>query len=244
MINIIPAIDLKDGKVVRLTRGDYNKVKVYSDDPAGTAKRWQACGARMLHIVDLDGALAGRPKNADAFKAIAQSVDIPIELGGGIRDRAAIDAALALGASRVVIGTRAAEDIDFAAGAVAEYKDKVIISIDARDGVVMLEGWTKASRLSAVEMAGRARALGASAVIYTDIALDGTLKGPNLGALGDFLDGVDIAVTASGGISSIEDIKNLRALERKNLNGIIVGKALYENAVDLKEAIRICSRNG
>ncbi len=243
-MQIIPAIDLKDGKVVRLTRGDYDKVKVYSDDPAEVAKRWQDEGAAALHVVDLDGALAGEPRNTESVRRIVKAVDIPVELGGGIRSEEAMTRAFEAGVSKIVLGSKAAEEIRFVKDAIDKYREKVIVSIDSKGGLVMLQGWTKASGLKAVDLAKDMERLGAFAVIYTDITVDGTLSGPDFESLDDFLRNVRIPVIAAGGISSLEDIKRLRALNKKNLYGVIVGKALYEGALDLREARALCLQKG
>lgn len=243
-MKIIPAIDLKDGKVVRLTRGDYDKVKVYSEDPADMAKKWQSQGAEILHVVDLDGALAGEERNSASILKIIESTSIPVELGGGLRNFEAIEKAFSIGVSRVVLGSKAVEEIDFVKKAIAKYKEKIIISIDSKKGLVMLRGWTKASSVSAADLAKSAEELGASAVIYTDIARDGTLSGPDYSGLEELLDKVNIQVIAAGGIKSLDDIKRLLNLRRKNLAGVIVGKALYEGTLDLKEAVRLCSQKG
>jgi len=243
-VQIIPAVDLKDGKVVRLTRGDYNQVKVYSEDPAKIAKKWQDQGAAALHVVDLDGALSGEPRNTESVAKIVRAVSIPIELGGGLRSEESIKKAFEIGVSKVVLGSKAAEEDDFVTDAINKYREKAIVSIDSKDGIVMLQGWTKASGIRAVELAKKVEQLGAFAVIHTDISVDGTLGGPNFAGLDDFLNSVNIAVIAAGGISSVDDIKRLCALNKKNLYGVIVGKALYEGTLDLKEARDVCLQKG
>lgn len=241
-MKIIPAIDIKDGNVVRLTGGDYENVKIYSDDPKDIARRWHSQGASILHVVDLDGALAGEPKNMDSVVAIVSSVGIPVELGGGLRSLNAINWAFDLGVSKAVLGTKAVEDLDFITSAIRKYGEKIIVSIDSKDGFVMLEGWTKRSSINAIDMTKRMENLGASTVIYTDISVDGTLRGPNYTRVDNFLTNVNISVIIAGGIASLDDIRKLCALNRKNLTGIIVGKGLYEGTIDLKEAINICLR--
>jgi phosphoribosylformimino-5-aminoimidazole carboxamide ribotide isomerase len=241
-MKIIPAIDIKNGNVVRLVRGDYDNVKIYSNDPRDIAKMWYSKGADTLHVVDLDGALAGEPKNMDSVKEIVKSVSIPVELGGGLRNLDYIDWAFKVGVSKVVLGTKAVEDIDFVTNAIKKYGDKIIVSIDSKGGFVMLEGWTRASSINAIDMVRKLENIGASAVIYTDITVDGTLSGPNFTRLDNFLSNVNISVIAAGGVASTDDVRKLCALNRKNLVGIIVGKGLYEGTVDLKEAIKICLR--
>lgn len=243
-MQIIPAIDLKDGKVVRLARGDYDKVKVYSEDPVEVAKRWQSQGAGTLHVVDLDGALAGRPINMDKVTEIVESVSIPVELGGGLRSINSICQVFDVGIAKVVLGSKAVEELDFVTNVIKRFKDKIIVSIDSKDGFVMLQGWTKISSINAIDLAKRMEKLGAFAVIYTDVTVDGTLSGPNFARLDNFLSHVNISVIVAGGIASLDDIKRLRALNKKNLAGVIIGKALYEGSLNLKEATAECSRKG
>ncbi len=239
-MKIIPAIDIKDGNVVRLTRGDYEQIKLYSHDPGNIARRWHSQGASILHVVDLDGAFSGKPKNMDSVSAIIRSVSIPVELGGGLRTLDAISWAFNIGVSKVILGTRVVKDIDFITTAIKMYGEKIIVSIDSKNGFVMLRGWTKSSSMNAIDMARRMEHLGVSAVIYTDVTVDGTLSGPNFTRVDNFVSNVNIPVIAAGGISCIDDIKRLCALDRKNLTGVIVGKALYEGTVNLREAINVC----
>jgi phosphoribosylformimino-5-aminoimidazole carboxamide ribotide isomerase len=239
-MQIIPSIDLKDGNVVRLLRGDYGKVKIYSNDPADIAKKWHSQGAKALHVVDLDGALAGEPRNMDSVVAIVKSVGIPVQLGGGLRSRDLINKAFDAGVARIVLGTRAVEDMDFIKAAIKEYGEKIVVAVDSKNGFVMLEGWTRESRINAVDMARRMKNLGAPALIYTDVNQDGTLSGPNFIRLDDFLKNVDLPVIAAGGIASVDDLRKLCALNRRNLKGAIIGKALYEGAINLEEAIGVC----
>jgi phosphoribosylformimino-5-aminoimidazole carboxamide ribotide isomerase len=239
-MQIIPAIDLKDGNVVRLTRGDYKSAKIYSNDPADIARKWYSQGASILHVVDLDGALAGEPQNMDSVSAIVKSVDIVIQLGGGLRNLESINRAFNTGVSKVILGTKAAEALDFITDVIKRYGKKIIVSIDSRGGDVMSQGWTKPSGITAKDLAKRIEALGASAIIYTDITVDGTLRGPDFTRLDDFLKDVHLPVIVAGGISSVDNIKELCALNRENLAGVIIGKALYEGTIDLEEAIRIC----
>ena len=239
-MKVIPAIDIKDGNVVRLTRGDYEQIKLYSHDPGNIARRGHSQGASILHVVDLDGAFSGKPKNMDSVSAIIRSVSIPVELGGGLRTLDAINWAFNIGVSKVILGTMVVKDIDFITTAIKMYGEKIIVSIDSKNGFVMLRGWTKSSSMNAIDMARRMEHLGVSAVIYTDVTVDGTLSGPNFTRVDNFVSNVNIPVIAAGGISCIDDIKRLRALDRKNLTGVIVGKALYEGTVNLREAINVC----
>lgn len=241
-MKVIPAIDIKDGNVVRLLRGDYEQVTLYSTDPADIARRWSSQGASMLHVVDLDGALLGEPRNMDAIATIVESVSIPVELGGGLRSLEAVKWAFNIGVLKVIIGTKVVEDLDFVSTAIKRYGDKIAVSIDAKNGFVMMQGWTKTSAINAIDMARRMEHLGASSIIYTDVAVDGTLAGPNLTRIDDFLNNISLPVVIAGGVSSVGDIRNLCALNRENLAGVIVGKALYENEVNLGEAVAACLR--
>lgn len=236
---ILPAIDIRAGKVVRLFQGDFTKEKVYSGDPANIAKRWELEGAKMLHVVDLDGAFLGRVKNLPVIREITSSVKIPVELGGGIRTEGEVEQALSSGIKRVIIGTRAYTDENFVKKLVKKYRDSVVVSIDAANGEVISEGWKKKTFIKAAELAKKMQGLGVTVIIYTDILQDGTMQGPNLGAIEEILDNTTCDVIVSGGISSLEDIRALKRLGRKNLAGIIVGKALYEGAFTLREANNI-----
>jgi len=238
---IIPAIDLKDGNCVRLLQGKKEAVTVYSDDPAATARRWQSEGASLIHVVDLDGAFTGAQKNLDAITKIREAVSVDIEVGGGIRDMDGVEHLFRLGINRVILGTKAVEDPEFLREAAQHSPGKVFVGIDAKDGVVAVKGWVELTGLSAVELAKKAEALGAGGIIYTDISRDGMLTGPNIPATEEVLRAVGIPVIASGGVSSLEDIKRLKAI--KGLWGVIVGKALYSGAIDYREALR-CLQNG
>jgi phosphoribosylformimino-5-aminoimidazole carboxamide ribotide isomerase len=233
---IIPAIDIKDGKVVRLTRGDFLTVDVYSDDPAAMAQEWQNAGAQLLHVVDLDGARSGEPKNLACVEKIVKSITIPVELGGGIRDEAAIKMVLDKGVSQVVLGTKALDE-KFVAETLTKYRDRLIVSIDAKDGVVAIQGWQQSGDVDAVSFAQHVESLGMKRIIYTDILKDGTLKGPNYFSIEKILDAVAVEVIISGGVSSLDDLRRLKLYEHKGLVGVIVGKALYEKRIDLKQAM-------
>jgi phosphoribosylformimino-5-aminoimidazole carboxamide ribotide isomerase len=240
-MKLIPAIDIMGGKVVRLLQGDAKRATVYSDSPLETAKNWDAYGVEFLHIVDLDGAFEGGLKNLDIVSEIARSINAKVELGGGMRDEAAIEKALGAGIDKVVIGTRAL-DLDFLKRIGKRFGAHVAVGIDAKSGMVCTEGWVKKTEVKAVELLKEIERCGITTVIYTDISRDGMLEGPNISSLREFLGKAKIEVIASGGISSIEDIKKLKALEKDGLAGVIIGKALYENKMDLKEAVSICSR--
>ena len=233
---LLPAIDLMDGQVVRLRRGDASQKTVYSDDPGGLARRWQDEGGDYLHLVDLDAAFAGRPEagNRAALRSILDAVTIPCELGGGMRDEATVRAALDLGVTRVVIGTRAAESMTFVRRMVAIFgSERIVVGIDARDGMVAVNGWTQATECRAVDLAREAQEAGAGAIIYTDIARDGMLQGPNFTELAALLAILDCPLIASGGVTSIADIRRLAGWP--DLHGVIIGRALYEGTLRLAE---------
>ncbi|TFG36618.1 MAG: 1-(5-phosphoribosyl)-5-[(5-phosphoribosylamino)methylideneamino]imidazole-4-carboxamide isomerase [Nitrospirales bacterium] len=234
---VIPAIDLKDGQCVRLLQGKKDAVTAYSNDPAKTAKRWESYGAKLIHIVDLDGAFTGRQTNLDAIIKIRQSVKIPLKVGGGIRNIGNVMNLLSAGIDRIIIGTAAIEDPEFLTYACRNYPGKVLIGIDAKDGMVAIKGWEEVTSLSAKDLVRRLEIFGVAGIVYTDISRDGMLSGPNIEATRTIVEGVKIPVIASGGVSCIDDIKNLMQIE--NLWGVITGKAIYAGAMDLKEAIRI-----
>ena len=238
---VIPAIDIRLGKVVRLSQGEYSRQTTYPDSPLAMAKKWESYGVGMIHIVDLDGALEGRLANLGLVKDIAGSVKPKIELGGGIRDENTIEMAIAAGVDKVVIGTKAL-DRKFLASIARNFRDNIVIGIDARDGLVCTWGWTLKTDTTAVELAKTVEGCGLRTINYTDISKDGMLEGPNIDSLREILKAVKIDIVAAGGISKIEDIKNLKALESEGLKGVIVGKALYEGMFDLAEAVKICSQ--
>jgi phosphoribosylformimino-5-aminoimidazole carboxamide ribotide isomerase len=236
---VIPAIDLKDGKCVRLEQGLMERDTVYSDDPGATARRWQEEGGELLHIVDLDGAFAGVPKNRAAIEAIIKAIDIPAQLGGGIRDLETIEAYLALGLSRVIIGTAAQRTPQLVTDACKRFPGQIVVGIDAKNGMVAVQGWAEVTGVTAVELAKRFAGDGVAAIIYTDIARDGMLQGPNLEATRALAEAAGIPVIASGGVSSLRDIENLLAIEKYGVSGVITGKAIYSGALDLREAVRV-----
>lgn len=233
-MQLYPAIDIKGGKCVRLTQGLFDNVKVYSDTPADMAKLWVSQGATFLHLVDLDGALAGRSVNEPVIRAIAESVDVPIQIGGGIRNREAIKAMLDMGVSRVIIGTKAVENPQFIQEMVEEFgPERIVVGVDAKDGMVAIEGWEKVSHLSASELCQQMKEFGVRHIVYTDISRDGMLTGPNVAATKKLTEETGLDIIASGGVSSMDDLQNLFD---QGIHGAIIGKALYEKRVDLKEA--------
>jgi phosphoribosylformimino-5-aminoimidazole carboxamide ribotide isomerase len=237
-MKIIPAIDIMDQKVVRLERGQFDKEKVYSENPVMAAKEWKARGAELLHVVDLDGTRLGKPVALDIVREIADNVGIAIELGGGLRTEEDIESAFKAGARFAVIGTSAVEDEGFCKTVTDKFKDRVIFAVDVKDGKVAIKGWKELSAKSALEYIKNLASLGAEKIIYTDISRDGMMQGPNLEALKFILQSTTLEVTASGGISSVDDIKTLKALEPDGLKAVIVGKALYEGKIDFREALR------
>ncbi len=233
---IIPAIDLKDGKCVRLVQGKMENVTVYSDVPASMAKHWEKEGAELLHIVDLAGAIEGKPVNLKSIIDIRTSVSVPIEVGGGIRDMETINKFLSLKIDRVVLGTSVVNDPSLLREACRRFPGKILACIDARDGMVAIKGWKETTEKKAIDFAKGLEDSGARAIIFTDIKRDGMLSGPNIDSIKEFTEKVKLPVIASGGVSSIEDIK---ALIKLPLEGVIVGKAIYSGSLDLKEAIRL-----
>ena len=234
---VIPAVDIRAGKCVRLLQGRFDQETVFADDPVETAVYWQSLGAKRLHVVDLDGAKTGSPGNAEVVSRIAWTLDIPVQLGGGIRSVETAQAMLDLGVERVVIGTSAVLDRDFARSMFETLGDQVILGLDASDGLVATHGWQQVSDLRAVDFAREMEKLGARRIIHTDISRDGMLEGVNLRAMEEMARAVSIPVIASGGVTTIEDIRSLRKLEPVGIEGVITGKALYTGSLDLREAI-------
>ena len=236
MITIIPAIDLKDGKCVRLKQGLAEEVTEYSDSPAEMAKQWQKEGGEFLHVVDLDGAFEGKPVHVEELKAICDAVQIPVEIGGGIRTDEDIELLLATGVTRVILGTRACEHPEELARLVEKFGgDKIAVGIDAREGKVQTKGWVETTDVNAVDLAKQVDAAGVGTIIYTDTSRDGMMDGVNAFEMGKICSAVKCEVVASGGVSSLEDIKRLVALNCENLTGAIVGKALYEETVTIRQ---------
>ena len=238
---LYPAIDLKSGACVRLVRGEMASATVFNTDPAAQARHFAALGFAWLHIVDLDGAFAGHSVNGKAVKAIRRAVDLQIQLGGGIRDRAALDHWLKLGIDRVVLGTVALRDPDFVRRAAADYPGRIAVAIDARDGLVAVEGWAETSGIGVVELARRFADAGVAAIVYTDIARDGALTGVDAVAIADFARQAGLPVIASGGIASLADITALVAREADGVAGAICGRALYDGRLDAAAALRIAA---
>ena len=236
---LFPAIDLKNGEAVRLEQGDMARATIFHRDPAEQARTFAAQGFKYLHIVDLDGAFAGRPMNAAAVERILSAVKIPVQLGGGIRDRATIEAWLGKGVARVIIGTAAVRDPALVKEAAKAFPGRVAVGLDARGGKVAVEGWAKTSELFALEIARRFEDAGVAGIVYTDIARDGMLKGLNLDATIALADAVSIPVIASGGFASLDDVRALLAARAQKLAGAIVGRALYDGRLDAAEALKL-----
>ncbi len=236
---LFPAIDLKNGEAVRLEQGDMARATVFNRDPAAQAKAFEAQGFEYLHIVDLDGAFAGKPMNAAAVERIIAAVSIPVQLGGGIRDRATIDSWLAKGVTRVIIGTAAVRNPALVKEAARTYPGRVAVGLDARDGRVAVEGWAATSELIALDVAKRFEAAGVAAIVHTDVTRDGMLKGPNLDATIALAEAISVPVIASGGFASIEDIRALLAPRARKLAGAIVGRALYDGRIDAAAALQL-----
>lgn len=240
---IFPAIDIKDGKVVRLLQGRFEDVTEYSTDPVKIAQQWVEKGAQWLHVVDLDGAKTGELKNFDVIAKIAQSVDIPIQIGGGIRTKDDIKRLLDANIKRAILGTKIIENREFLKDILNQWADNIIVSLDCSDGMVAQRGWTSITDLKATDLAKELEEMGLKYLVYTDIKRDGMLTGPDFEGLETLLNTVNISVIASGGISDINDIKRLCAFESKGLIGAITGKALYEGKLDLESALKVCSQN-
>jgi phosphoribosylformimino-5-aminoimidazole carboxamide ribotide isomerase len=236
---VIPAIDLKEGKCVRLEQGLMERDTVFNDDPGAQAKVWEEQGAELLHIVDLDGAFAGAPKNRSAIEAIVRAVTIPTQLGGGIRDIPTIEAYLDTGIDRVIIGTAAQRNPELVQEACNRFPGRIVVGIDAKNGMVAVQGWAEVTGVTAIELAKKFEGFGVCAIIYTDISRDGMMQGPNIEATCALAESVSIPVIASGGVSSLQDIRNLMAVESSGVTGVITGKAIYSGALNLAEAIAL-----
>ncbi len=241
---LFPAIDLKDGKCVRLKLGDMNAATVFNDDPAAQARSFESQGFTYLHIVDLNGAFAGKPVNAPAVEAILKAITMPAQLGGGIRDLATIESWLARGIRRVILGTVAVRDPALVREACKAFPGRIAVGIDAKGGKVAVEGWAETSELTAIDLARRFEDAGVAAIIYTDIERDGVLKGLNLAATAELARATSIPVIASGGLASLDDVKALLAPEYDRLEGAITGRALYDGRLDAREALALLGAAG
>jgi len=239
---VIPAIDLRQGRCVRLAQGDFSRVTVYGEDPAAMARHWRDKGAERLHVVDLDGSLAGAPRNAEAVSAIVGAVDIPVEVGGGIRDLETVRFYLGLGVRWVILGTAALRDEAFVKEACDLYPDQVILGIDAKGGQVAVSAWTEEGGATVFDLAERYGDCPIAAIVYTDIRRDGMETGVNIEATGELARRTHIPVIASGGVAGLGDIERLLPLETEGVIGVIVGRALYTGALDLTEAVRVTKR--
>ncbi|MBU6334613.1 MAG: 1-(5-phosphoribosyl)-5-[(5-phosphoribosylamino)methylideneamino]imidazole-4-carboxamide isomerase [Chloroflexi bacterium] len=233
-MELIPAIDIKDGRCVRLYQGDFSRVTVFGDDPVAVARGWYAAGATRLHVVDLDGARQGRPVHTALISAIVAAIPIPVQLGGGLRDAAAVAEALGLGVARAIIGTAAVENPDLVATLVARHGAAIIVGVDARDGLVATAGWTQAATVRATALVGQMAALGVARVIYTDIARDGTLTAPNYAATAELIVPAGPAIVASGGVGAIDHLLQLRAI---GVEGVVIGRALYTGDLSFADAL-------
>ena len=236
---IFPAIDIRGGRCVRLVQGRADQETVYGDDPAAMGKRWQAEGAAWLHVVDLDGAFGARPQNLEVIRRLRRSVTIPIQLGGGLRTLDTMATYMEAGIDRLILGTAVLKDPDLVARALTAYPGRIALGLDAKNGLLAVEGWTETSSCTAAEVARELAPLNPAAIIYTDISRDGVKRGVNLEATRNLAQATDIPVIASGGVSSIDDIKTLLPLEPLGVIGVITGKALYDGNLDLKQAIRV-----
>ena len=240
---LIPAIDLKDGKCVRLRQGEMSQVTRYSDDPVGMAEQWQNLGARYLHIVDLDGAVEGTPKHLPQIEAIAKKLTIPMQVGGGIRNAATVQAYRAIGVDRVVVGTAALQDSKFLASIAQQFPQKILVGIDVKQGLVAVHGWTTVSTLTPRQVFEAIKELPLGGIVYTDISRDGMLNGPNISALREAAETSPVPVIASGGVTALDDIRAIQEIGN-NISGVIVGKALYEGTLDLKAALALVHSAG
>ncbi len=236
---IIPAIDIKEGCVVRLIQGRFDKgLKAYSEDPSKIARNWESQGAKLIHVVDLDGASLGKPRNLAKVKEILKAVHVPVEFGGGVRAIDTIKELINMGVARVVLGTRAVEDRGFLEEAFAKFKDKIIVSLDAKSGHILTKGWQSSYEdITVLDFAHSLKGMGFKELIFTDILKDGMLKGPNVEGIEELLKKTGLGIIASGGISSLNDIGRLKYLQELGLKGVIVGKALYEKKFSLQEAM-------
>lgn len=235
---VIPAIDLHRGRCVRLYQGDPNRETVYGNNPVEVALQWEELGAKMLHLVDLDGAFTGQSKNRKVICLIAEELRIPLQLGGGIRSEEAVEKAFSAGVSRIILGTLAIENPGLASRFARDYGERVLVGIDSRNGMVAVKGWTESSKVKTVELAKRIEEWGIKEVIYTDIQKDGTMQGPDLDGIEEIINGTGLKVIVSGGISSLDDLHSLKPYGSR-IQGVIIGKALYSNQLTLPDAMAV-----
>ena len=235
-MEIIPAVDIRGGKCVRLYQGDYGKETVFSEDPVQVAMDWKTMGARRLHVIDLDGAAKGEPRNIETIKAIVKKVKLPVQLGGGIRDEGTVAKLLGIGIARIILGTVAVENPNLIKALCRKYGDGIIVGIDARDGYVATHGWKQGTEVKALELGMRMQDLGVKRIIYTDIKRDGTLTEPGFEAVGEMVRGLKVAIIAAGGISKIDHLRKLKEL---GAEGAILGRAIYTGDINLKEALKL-----
>ncbi len=236
---VIPAIDIRKGRCVRLVQGDLRDETVYSKEPVSVAKLWKLKGAKRLHVIDLDGAFSGKLSNLDYVKDIIKATDLKVQVGGGIRDLKTIEKVLSIGVNWVILGTSAVQNKDFVKEAFKEYGKSIIVGIDAKKGMVAIKGWKQVTKVGAVELAKEMVDLGATSLIFTDIQKDGMLEGPNFKSTKELAIAVKVPIIISGGISNCEDIEHAKCLEKYGISSVIIGKALYDGKVDLKQAIKI-----
>lgn len=239
---IFPAVDIRNGKCVRLQQGRADQETVFGDDPAAMGRRWQEAGAEWLHVVDLDGAFSSSPQNLDSIRRLRQALTIPVQLGGGIRTMDIIARYVDLGVDRLILGTAVLKDPELVARACETYPGRIAVGLDARDGLLAVEGWTEVSSRPVLAVARELAAFKPAAIIYTDISRDGVKKGVNVGATLALAEAVPVPVIASGGVSSLEDIRTLKPLEPSGIIGVIIGRALYDGSIDLAEAIRLARK--
>jgi phosphoribosylformimino-5-aminoimidazole carboxamide ribotide isomerase len=241
---IIPAVDIKNGKCVRLVQGRKEEETVFADDPVAMARKWEQAGAELIHVIDLDGAFEKSPQNFDAVKRILDTLDTPIQLGGGIRDEQTAQTFLEMGVQKVIIGTEAIKNPAWVEHLADRFTDRVVVGIDARNGLVAIEGWTENTRTRAVDLAKRFENCGIAAINFTDIQRDGMQSGPNIEETRKLAEAIDIPVVASGGVATITDIQNLLPLESAGVIGVITGKALYSETLNFEQALALARSNG
>ncbi len=239
-MDIIPAIDIQNGKCVRLQQGDFKKETIFSEDPVEMAKKWAKYGIRRLHIVDLDGAKLGKPKNHEIIFSISTLFpNLSIQVGGGIRSKEDAEMYFNAGIKYIIVGSKAVEDINFVEDLCKSFKNKIIIGIDAKDGVVATDGWAKSSKIGALDLAKKVENFGVKEIVYTDIEKDGMMMGPNIESILKLSESINIPIIASGGITTIDDIKKISNYSNLGISGMIVGRALYENKINVNEAQKI-----